>query len=46
MLYLSPINPYYPSGEDEGVEETRRMKWTEGRRCWRSFWTYTKVVRP
>ncbi len=45
MLYLSQISPYYPSGEDGGGEKTRRMKWTEARRCWQSFWMYTKVAR-
>jgi hypothetical protein len=41
MLYLSPINPYYHSGED-WESQGRRMKWTEARRCWQSFWMYTK----
>jgi hypothetical protein len=41
MLYLSPVSRYYYSGEDGGVAG-RRMKWTEARRCWQSFWMYTK----
>ena len=40
-MYLSQISPYYPSGKDGGGEKTRRMKWTEARRCWQSFWMHT-----
>ena len=41
MLHLSQISPYYPSGKDGDGEKTRRMKWTEARRCWQSFWMHT-----